>query len=136
MIEITIVSKGSELARVAKLLDRLGAERHLAPKVVADMQIALDEILTNITEYAYTDNAEHKIHIRIRVLDNVLEAVIEDDGVAFDPLAISEPDVSSPLHERRVGGIGIHFVRKLMDEVTYDRAGGYNRLVVRKRFET
>lgn len=136
MIEITIVSQGSELARVAGLLDRLGAERHLAPEMVADMQVALDEVLTNITEYAYTDNAEHKIHICLRVLDNVLEAVIEDDGAPFDPLAIPAPDVSTPLHQRRVGGVGIHFVRNLMDEVTYERAGERNRLVLRMRFKT
>lgn len=133
MIEITIVNRGSEFARVAGLLDRLGAERHLAPEMVADMQVALDEVLTNITEYAYTDNAEHKIHIRFEVLDNVLEAVIEDDGVSFNPLAIPAPDVSAPLHERRVGGVGIHFVRSLMDEVAYDRVGERNRLVLRKR---
>ncbi len=136
MVEITIVNQGSELTRVAGLLDRLGAERHLAPEIVADMQVALDEILSNITKYAYSDNAEHKIHICLRVLDNVLEAVIEDGGAPFDPLAIPAPDVSAPLHERHVGGIGIHFVRKLMDEMTYDRIGECNRLVLRKRFKS
>ena len=136
MIEITIVNQGSELARVVGLLDRLGAERHLAPEMVADMQVALDEVLTNIMKYAYTDNAEHKIHICFRELDNVLEAVIEDDGAPFNPLAIPAPDVSAPLHERRVGGVGTHFVRNLMDEVTYDRVGERNRLVLRKRFKT
>jgi serine/threonine-protein kinase RsbW len=135
-IDITIVNRGSELARVADLLDRLGAEHHLAPEVLADMQVALDEVVTNITEYAYTDNAEHKIHICFRVLDNVLEAVIEDDGAPFNPLAIPGPDISKPLRERRVGGVGIHFVRSLMDEVAYDRAGERNRLVLRKRFKT
>ena len=134
--EITIVNQVSELARVAGILDRLGAERHLVPEMVADMQIALDEVLTNIIKYAYTDNAEHKIQICLRVIDNVLEAVIEDDGAPFDPLAIRAPDVSAPLHERRVGGVGIHFVRHLMDEVIYERAGERNRLVLRKRFKT
>lgn len=136
MIEITIVNQGSELARVAGLLDRLGAERHLAPEIVADMQVVLDEVLTNITKYAYTDNAEHKIHICLRVLDNVLEAVIEDGGAPFDPLSVPAPDASAPLHERRVGGVGINFIRNLLDEVTYDRIGERNRLVLRKRFKT
>ena len=68
MIEITIVNRGSQLARVAGFLDRLGAERRLAPEMVADMQVALDEVLTNITEYAYTDNVEHKIHVCFRVI--------------------------------------------------------------------
>ena len=135
MIEITIVNQGSELVRAASCLDRLGTEHHLAPGIVADMQVALDEVLTNIIKYAYTDNAEHKIQIRLRVIDGVLDAAIEDDGAPFDPLAIPAPDVSAPLHERRVGGAGIHFVRKLMDEVTYERAGERNRLVLRKRFK-
>lgn len=135
-IDITIVNQGGQLARVADRLDRLGAEHHLAREVLADMQVALDEVLTNITNYAYTDKAEHEIHIRLQVLDNVLEAVIEDDGAPFDPLAIPAPDVSAPLRERRVGGVGIHFVRSLMDEVAYDRAGGRNRLVLRKRLNT
>jgi serine/threonine-protein kinase RsbW len=135
MIEITIVNQAAA-RRVAGLLDRLGAERRLAPEMVADMQVALDEVLTNIIKYAYTENAEHKIHICFRVLDNVLEAVIEDDGVPFDPLAIRAPEVSAALHERRLGGVGIHFVRNLMDEVVYARVGDRNRLVLRKRSRT
>ncbi len=136
MVEITIVNQVSELARVAGLLDRLGAERHLASETVTDMQVALDEVLNNITKYAYPDTAEHKIHICLRVLDNVLEAVVEDGGAPFDPLAVPAPDVSAPLHERRVGGVGIHFVRNLLDEVIYDRIGERNHLVLRKRFKT
>lgn len=136
MVEITIVNQGSELARVAGLLDQFGAERHLAPGTVADMQIALDEVLNNITKYAYSDKAEHKIDICVHMRDSALEVVIEDGGAPFDPLAIPAPDVSAPLQERRVGGIGIHFVRELMDEVSYERIGERNRLVLRKHFPT
>jgi len=136
MVEITIVNRRAEFARVTSLVDQLGVEHRLPRGVIADVCIALDEILTNITDYAYTDDAEHEIHIRFEALDNVLEAVIEDGGAPFNPLAIPAPDVSAPLHERRVGGVGIHFVRNLMDEATYERAGERNRLVLRKRFET
>lgn len=136
MVEITIVNRRAEFARVTSLVDQLGVEHRLPREVIADVCIALDEILTNITDYAYIDDAEHEIHIRFEVLDNVLEAVIEDGGAPFNPLAIPAPDVSAPLHERRVGGVGIHFVRNLMDEVVYDRVGDRNRLVLRKRFRT
>jgi serine/threonine-protein kinase RsbW len=136
MVEITIANQVSELARVAGLLDRLGAERRLASDTLRDMQVALDEVLNNITKYAYRDKAEHKIHICLRVLDNVLEAVVEDSGAPFDPLAVPAPDVSASLHERRVGGVGLHFVRSLLDEVIYDRIGERNRLVLRKRFKS
>jgi anti-sigma regulatory factor (Ser/Thr protein kinase) len=136
MVEITIVNRRAEFARVTSLVDQLGVEHRLPRGVIADVCIALDEILTNITDYAYSDDAEHEIHIRFEALDNVLEAVIEDGGAPFNPLAIPAPDVSAPLHERRVGGVGIHFVRNLMDEVVYDRVGDRNRLVLRKRFRT
>jgi serine/threonine-protein kinase RsbW len=136
VIETTIVNRRAEFVRVTSLVDQLGVEHRLPQGVIADVCIALDEILTNITDYAYTDDAEHEIDIRFEVLDNVLEVVIEDGGAPFDPLAIPAPDVSAPLHERRVVGVGIHFVRSLMDEVAYDRVGDRNRLVLRKRFKT
>lgn len=136
MAEITIVNRGGELARVAALLDRLAAEHRLAPEVVADMQVALDEVLTNIAKFAHADDAEHRIDVRLRVLDDVLEAVVEDDGAPFDPLAVPAPDVSAPLRERRVGGVGIHFARNLLDELSYERIGERNRLVLRKRIRT
>ncbi len=131
-IETTIVNRRDELERVSGFVDRVGTEYRLVPDVVADVQVALDEILTNILDYGYTDDREHEIHIRFQLLGSMLEAVIEDDGVPFDPLASAAPDVSAPLHERRVGGLGLHFVKNLMDEVNYNRIGDRNRLVLKK----
>jgi anti-sigma regulatory factor (Ser/Thr protein kinase) len=135
MNEITILNRGSEVARVAILLDQLGAAHHLAPEVLADMQVALDEVLKNLIDYAYPDDAAHEILLRFEVSDNVLEAVIEDDGVPFDPLSSPKPDLRTPLRERQPGGLGLHFVRNLMSEVIYDRVGNRNRLVLRKRLK-
>lgn len=132
MLETTIVNRPSEVARVANLIDKFGAEHHLAREVLADIQVALDEVLTNIISYAYNDNAEHEIRIRFQVSGDLLEAVIEDDGVPFDPLTSPAPELRAPLHKRRVGGVGLHFVRNLMSEVIYDRVGDRNRLVLRK----
>ena len=133
-IATTIVNRHAEFTRVSSLVDQLGAEHRLPQEVIADVCVALDEILTNITHYAYTDDAEHEIHIRFEVLDNTLIVVIEDDGVPFNPLAIPAPDVSAPLRERSVGVLCLHFVKKLMDQVTYDRVGERYRLVLTKRF--
>jgi serine/threonine-protein kinase RsbW len=131
-IETTIINRRDELDRVPGFIDRVAGEYHLGQEVVADIQVALDEILTNIVDYGYMDDAEHEIYIRFQILGNDLEAVIEDDGVPFDPLASVAPDVSSPLHKRRVGGLGLHFVKNLMDEVSYNRIGDHNRLVLKK----
>jgi serine/threonine-protein kinase RsbW len=132
-IETTIRNRREEFTRVIEAVDRLAAEHHLAADVVGDMQVALDEVLTNIVEYAYTDDVEHEIRIRLRVLDNVLEATIEDDGVPFNLLESAAPDTRAPLRERRIGGVGLHFVKNLMSEVSYDRVGDRNRLVLKKK---
>jgi anti-sigma regulatory factor (Ser/Thr protein kinase) len=130
--EVVIRNRRAEFSRVVDVVDRFAAEHRLPADVVADIQIALDEILTNIVSYAYPDNAEHRISVGLRLTGNVLEAAIEDDGAPFNPLKIQTPNRSTPLKERRIGGIGLHFVKNLMHEITYDRIGDRNRLVLRR----
>lgn len=134
--ETTIRNRREEISRVVDAVDRFAAEHRLSVDDVGDLQVALDEILTNIVDYGYTDDADHEIRIRLQVIGNVLEATIVDDGFAFNPLESQAPDVRAPLHERRVGGLGIHFVKNLMTEITYDRVDGRNLLVLRKNLTT
>jgi anti-sigma regulatory factor (Ser/Thr protein kinase) len=131
-IEMVIASRPEELARVAERLDDLGVRRGLPRDAVADMNVALDEVLTNVFSHAYDDAAAHEIRIVLAVYPDALQAEIEDDGRPFDPRTVPAPDRGAPLAERKVGGLGIHFVRSLMSEVTYARVGGRNRLVLRK----
>jgi serine/threonine-protein kinase RsbW len=131
--ETTIRNRREEFTRVVSAVDRLAAEHQIAADIARDMQVALDEVLKNIVDYGYTDAAEHEIRIRLTVLDNAIEATIEDDGVPFNPLESAAPDTSAPLRERRIGGIGLRFVKNLMNEVSYNRVGGHNRLVLRKK---
>lgn len=133
---ISITNAPSEMVRVSALTDRFAAAHQLSADVLADLHVALDEVLTNIIKYGYADERMHEISIRLRVEDGLLVAEIEDDGRSFDPLTVPEPDVNAPLRERRVGGVGIHFVRKLMHEVSYRRISGRNRLVFSRRLET
>lgn len=131
--DTTIRNRREEFRKVVEALDRLAAEHHLDADVVGDMQVALDEVLTNIVDYGYTDDAEHEIRIRLRVLGSTIEATIEDDGAPFNPLESAVPDSRAPLRERRIGGIGLHFVKNLMSEVSYNRVAGHNRLVLRNK---
>ena len=61
-------------------------------------------------------------------------AVVSDDGIAFDPLEVPPPDLESSLEDRPVGGLGVHFMLTLMDEVTYRREGDRNVLTMRKSY--
>lgn len=131
--ETSISNRRDDLARVTRIVDELAASHHLAAGVVADVNVALDEVLTNIITYGYDDDRVHEIRIRLTVDDDAIEAEVLDDGRPFDPTAISAPDRSTSLRERRVGGFGIHLVKNLMSEVIYSRSGDRNRLVLRRR---
>ena len=132
---IRIANDASELVRVSALADRFSAACRLSADVAADLHVALDEVLTNIIKYGYADERMHEINIKLMIEDDMMVAEVEDDGVSFDPLSLPEPDVDAPLRKRQVGGVGIHFVRKLMHEVSYRRVAGHNRLVFKKRLQ-
>ena len=120
------------IARVRDLLDELALANRLPTDPVSDMQVALDEILSNTLRNGFSDGLPHRADVTLSVDSQTLTAEIEDDCAPFDPLSVPPPDLGKGLHERRVGGLGIHFVRALMSEVTYARVHGRNRLVLGK----
>jgi phosphoserine phosphatase RsbU/P len=130
--EIVIHNRKEDLQQVTRLLDELAGRHRLPADAIADVQIALDEVLTNIAQYAYAGPGLQEIHVRFCVYHDSVEAVIEDGGRPFDPLSVAPVDRSVPLRERRVGGLGVHFVRNLMSEVVYARVGETNRLTLKR----
>jgi anti-sigma regulatory factor (Ser/Thr protein kinase) len=132
--EIVIGNTIDEVRRLSRLIDEIAQKHSLPPGIVAEVQVAADEVLANIINYAYADHDPHVIRITMRVFHDAIELTFEDDGVAFDPLSVPQPDVQAPPGKRRVGGLGIHVVRKLMSQVEYSREGSHNRLVITKRF--
>jgi anti-sigma regulatory factor (Ser/Thr protein kinase) len=128
----TITGPSEGVTRVRELLDGLAQAHRLHPDVVADMQVALDEILSNILHHGFAGGARHRIEVRLSVDPRALVAEVEDDCPPFDPLAAPSPNLGTSLRDRRVGGLGVHFVRNLMNEVKYSRSGGRNRLVLKR----
>lgn len=124
---------GDGIARAQALLDGLAGQSRLPPDPVADMHVALDEVLSNILRNGFADGRPHRIKVRLSVDGPTITAEIEDDCAPFDPLAVPEPNLRQSLQERPVGGLGIHFVRKLMSEVGYVRADERNRLLLKLR---
>jgi anti-sigma regulatory factor (Ser/Thr protein kinase) len=74
----------------------------------------------------------HPIHVTFRHVKGHIEMEFEDRGREFNPLEIGEPDLDSPIENRQLGGLGIHLVRKMMDEAKYRREGDRNILMLRK----
>lgn len=118
----------AQIACVIELLERSGRLHSLPETAVFHMTLALDELLTNIISYGFLDGGRHKITAWIGLCGNRLEAEIVDDGIAFDPLVGTAPDVGLSIEEREIGGLGVHLIRSMMDHVDYRRADGHNYL--------
>jgi anti-sigma regulatory factor (Ser/Thr protein kinase) len=122
-----------ELALVTEALETLGAQHDIPRKPLTELQVALDEMVSNVIKYAWPGGGAHQVQIRITVRDEDVQVEIVDDGQMFDPLRAPEPEAPSPGHRPRPGGVGIHMVKQLVDGCEYARVGGYNRLVLTKR---
>ncbi len=105
----------------------------VSERAIGHLALALDEAMTNTIAYAWPEGGAHELTLAIVVADGMVVAVISDDGIAFDPLEIPPPDLESSLEDRPIGGLGVHFMTTLMDEVTYRREGERNVLTLRKR---
>jgi len=119
---------------IVAMVEIFGAEHAVPRTVVNDLNLALDEALNNIISYAYAIGTEDEISVRILLRPGEIVAEIEDAGNPFDPLAAPAPDFSVPVRGRKPGGLGIHFIKSLMDEVAYIRRTGMNRLRLCKKF--
>lgn len=99
-------------------------------EVVTKCMIAFDELVSNILNHG----SAAAITARIFLKNGEAAVELTDDGAPFDPLSLPDPDTTSPVEERPVGGLGVHIVRKLMDHVEYSRDGNGNRLRFAKNY--
>ena len=130
-LRLSLKNDLSELARVAEALESLGASRDWPAKWIVNLNLSLDELITNIVSYGYRDTGEHEIRVTLTERDGSAVVVLEDDGIAFDPFtAAPAPDLDAGVEERRIGGLGVYFVKTLMDEVAYERVDGCNRITL------
>ena len=129
---VVLVNDKAEIRRIGELAERFGAEQHLSDDDVMAINLVLDELVTNIIEYGYDDDGRHEIRVSLTLEEGTLTVVIDDDARPFDPLQRPAPDLTLPLDERPVGGLGIHIVRSVMDTVDYERRDGHNVLTMCK----
>jgi len=132
-ITIQIAADVREIERLNKLVRQFGELHDVPSRTLYAVNLALDELVTNVMLYGFESPEGRKITVRITTAAGELTASVLDDGKAFNPLEAKAPDLNAPLEDRDLGGLGIHLVRSLMDQVSYARENNENVLTVRKR---
>jgi serine/threonine-protein kinase RsbW len=132
-ITIRIAPTIAEIERLNRLVRHFGELHELPGRALYALNLAIDEIVTNIVLYGYDDPTNEEITVRLESAPGELCAVITDCGREFDPRTVPPPNLDAPLEKRALGGLGIHLVRSLMDRLEYVRSEGKNILTVKKR---
>ena len=119
--EVTIKNRMTEIGKVIQRFDAFSDEQDLDVKIRREIKMVFDEMLNNIISYAFRQDEEHEIEVKMELTANRLTTILSDDGIPFNPFGIEVPDTDLPLEQRKIGGLGLHLVRNVMDEVSYQR---------------
>jgi anti-sigma regulatory factor (Ser/Thr protein kinase) len=118
----------NEISRVCDMVCKFCKKHNVSDEKCHDITLILDEIITNIVNYAYPDGKEHELSVNVNKIGMHIALRLIDSGVAFDPLTQADPDVESSLEERKVGGLGIFIAKQLSDGLKYSRVNNQNQL--------
>lgn len=123
----------SEISRLASFVEAIGEELELPPGLTFNLNLALEEAVSNIIFYAYPDQTGGEIGVHAATEADSLVFTLTDSGQAFDPTRVKDADVTLSAAERPIGGLGIFLIRQIMDKLEYSRTDGKNILRLRKR---
>lgn len=134
MIKITFDANFDLLDDIRDFVGDMARKVGFSDREVYSIQLAADEASSNIIEHAYAGVQDGKLEVECNIFDGGMKIVMRDRGKPFNPSSVPEPNLNADLAERKIGGLGMYLMRKLMDEVTYvSSADGGNTLIMIKR---
>ena len=132
-LSLVLRNETEELERMSEEVSAWCKANEISAATEFRVNLTLDEIVSNVIRHGWKDGGEHQLDVRIFLLEDELRLEVEDDATPFNPLEAPPPDISSPLEERPIGGLGVHLVRQIMDELAYRRLDGKNLLVMKMK---
>jgi serine/threonine-protein kinase RsbW len=129
----TFPAKFDFLDEVREFVGQKARSAGFSDKEVYSIQLATDEAASNIIEHAYEGNVNGSFKVNCEFKSRQLTISLLDQGKKFDPSKVAQPDLKADLSERKIGGLGIYLMRKLMDEVRYESSAAGNLLTMVKR---
>ena len=131
----TIRNEIAELEVLRAGLNRFCADHAVVPPTLTQLQVVLDEIVSNIIKYAWPEGGAHELSVTLTAGVNSLQMEVVDDGRAFNPLTAPAPELDVPGSERRPGCVGIHITKQRVDDIAYFREHDCNHILLTKRFD-
>ena len=119
-VKNTFPGNFKSLEAISQFTVKHAEEAGFSPNDIYAIQTAVDEACSNIIDHAYGGEDIGHIQIKIKENDENLQIIIKDQGKPFDPEDVHEPDIKSPLEIRKERGLGIYFMQKLMDKVSFE----------------
>lgn len=130
---ISVQASTEHLAEVRNFVAKYAKEFGFGKQQVADIRLAVDEAYTNIIKHAYNNDDKKTVDIELGYNSNKFWISLLDTGDAFDPSDYSKPDVRQKIKEKKRGGVGVYLIRKLMDDVEYNKQGAVNEIRMTKK---
>jgi len=116
---VVYLAQFENLEHVREFVGKAAQKCGLDAAAVYAVQLAADEAFSNIIEHAYGGECLDKVECKCQLSDTGLTVILRDCGSPFDPADVPEPDLTAELEERDIGGLGLYFIRQLMDEVDF-----------------
>ena len=132
---IVLANDTKEVPKLQALVDEVCEAVEFDEKTSMQMRIAIEEAVVNVMDYAYPPGQRGEVTIEATSTEGCLKFTIIDSGKPFDPTVQAAVDTSLPARERRIGGLGIHIVRQMMDSINYERMDNLNVLTLKKNLK-
>ena len=130
-IALRVAASHAQLQMVEQAIDKMARREQWPDEVIYKVKLVVEEIGLNIIDHGYGRDDSKEMEFRLNSKDGALTIEFIDEAKPFDPLSETpDPDISSGIEERPIGGLGVHLVREMMDEVKYTRDSDRNRLTL------
>lgn len=133
---LTLPNDIETIPQLNEFIDTVAEEIGLDMSLTMSLNLAIEEAVVNVMEYAYPEGEQGNVDIEVIADDRWLTFIISDNGIPFDPTTQEDADTTLSAEERPIGGLGIFLVRQLMDSINYQRKDGKNILTLSKKMES
>lgn len=120
----------SELTGIIESIEDYLSAQGIEPGTISRLGLITDELFNNTVSYGFPEGGDHEINLEVSVDADNIRLIINDDGVAFNPLAREAPDTTAGLEQRAIGGLGLHLVRNMARKIHYRHQDGRNVITV------